>query len=180
MNRSTKDTKDVLTDIPSFIKDMKLPVKSQVEGRRRATVYSEAIMDFHTVDIQVTYFKDHGVLGIRLTSWHTVGEDRIMRLISFLNYINSIFMDIGCFCLQPVTGKVTLRTGYGVIEGRIDKDQFTQTLCRLISQAYRGFQFTARAVFEAVSIEEVINDELRRMGSRETAPHCAYITDHIN
>ena len=159
---------------------MKLPVKSQVEGKRHLTVYSEAAIDFNTVNIQVTYFKHHRILGIQLTSWHTAGEDRIMRLISFLNYVNSMFMDIGCFCLQPGKGKITLRAGYPVVEGGVEKNQLAQTLYRVLSHGYRGFQLITRAVFEGMPFEEVISDELKRMGSSETAPPCAHIKDSVN
>jgi len=114
------------------------------------------------MSIQVTFFKRHRILGIQVTSWHSAGEDKFGRLMSFLNYINSMFMDIGSFCLQPGTGKITFRAGYSVIKERIDKDQLTQ------------------AVFEDTPFEEVISDELKRMGSSETAPPLAYIKDSVN
>jgi hypothetical protein len=180
MKKTRKKTRNLLTDIQAGIKDMGLPVESPIEGKRHVTVHSRAFIGSDIMSIQVTFFKRHRILGIQVTSWHSAGEDKFGRLMSFLNYINSMFMDIGSFCLQPGTGKITFRAGYSVIKERIDKDQLTQTLCRVISHGFRGFYLITRAVFEDTPFEEVISDELKRMGSSETAPPLAYIKDSVN
>jgi len=130
--------------------------------------------------VQATFFKKHNVLGIRIRFSHGASKDRVRRLYGAINQLNSMLMDIGCFCINPVNGELFIRASFPLPGGRMDKTQFMRTLIRLMCQGCRGFEPIARAVVEDRPFDEIMQEFLAGMPSRDTDTACSINKVNLN
>jgi len=176
MTKKIDQNKDILNKIISCLQDMNLPVKTEAEEEDHVTVYSENSLGIIKMNIQTTYFKKHNVLGICIRFSHGSPEERISYLYEAINHMNSMLMDIGSFCIHPVSGEIFIRTGFSVSGGCIDKKQFIRTLGRLICQGCRCFYPIARAVVEDTPFGDIMQAFLAGKPDKDTDALCSIKT----
>lgn len=180
MSKKKCNSNKVLRDMKSCINTMHFTVKKAVEEDSHATVYFENSIGILTMHIQVTFFKKHNVLGMRIMFSHSAPKERIPHLYGAINQLNSMLMDIGSFCINPVSGELFIRASFPVSGGCIDKNQFMRTLGRLICQGCRGFEPITRAVVKDTPFDEIMQEFLAGMPSRDTDTACSIKQDNLN
>ena len=178
MKKRISQKNNILSDMKSCIKTMHLPVKKELEEDDHVTVYSQNTIGILTMYVQATFFKKHNLSGICIRFSHGAPEDRVRRLYGAINQLNSMLMDIGCFCIDPVNGELFIRASFPVPGGRIDKTQLMRTLIRLMCQGCRGFEPIARAVVENIPFDDIMQELLAGMPGRDAGT--AYSINKVN
>lgn len=180
MSKKKCNSNQVLRDMKSCINTIHLPVKKAVEEDSHATVYSENSIGILTMYIQATFFKKHNVLGMRIMFSHGAPKERIPHLYGAINQLNSMLMDIGSFCINPVSGELFIRTSFPVPGGCIDKNQFMRTLGRLICQGCRGFEPITRAVLKDTPFDEIMQEFLAGFSEKDNGSLCSIKKETLN
>ena len=180
MTKKIDQNKDILNKLISCLQYMNLPVKKEVKKDDHVTVYSENSIGIIKMYIQTSFFKKHNVLGMCIRFSHGSPEERIPYLYGVINHMNSMLMDVGGFCIHPVSGEISIRTGFGVPEGRINGDQFIRTLTRLMCHGCRGFEPIARAVIQDTPFKEIMRDFLEGMSGKDNGSLCTIKNENLN
>jgi len=155
---SKKGVKRALRDMESVFAYVKRPIFAK--DRTDYGFYLGLTSDDHpespVLRLKIIKEMDNGTFGIAMSHQMTVPDEKVSKVIRFLNMLNR-FEKIGHFFIHPDTRRVILLNGIMTNEDhhKLDKAEFEFTLRSIMSFGFLAFSFVNELITSAKSPEVI-------------------------